>query len=62
MAFKHHKLIKTQELPSMNNDNAPSLLKDFEIPVNLKIPIASALFRLKSGESVKYVNTPKKCR
>jgi hypothetical protein len=31
MAFKHYKQIKTQELPSMNIDNVPALLKDFAI-------------------------------
>ena len=57
MAFKHYKQIKTQELPSMNIDNVPAFLKDFAISDDSEKPITSGLFRLKTGESLKYTYT-----
>ena len=57
MAFKHHKQIKTQELPSMNIDKVPAFLKDFAISDDSEKPITSGLFRLKAGQSLKYTYT-----
>ena len=57
MAFKHYKQIKTQELPSMNIGNVPAFLKDFAISDASEKPITSGLFRLKSGQSLKYTYT-----
>ena len=57
MAFKHYEQIKTQELPSMNIDKVPAYLKDFAISDDSEKPITSGLFRLKTGQSLKYTYT-----
>ena len=57
MAFKYYEQIKTQELPSMKVDNVQAFLKDFSVSEDSEKPITSGLFRLKTGESLKYTYT-----
>ena len=57
MAFKYYEQIKSQELPSMEVDNVQAFLKDFSVSEDSEKPITSGLFRLQSGESLKYTYT-----
>ena len=57
MAFKYYEQIKSQELPSMEVDNVQAFLKDFSVSEDTEKPITSGLFRLQSGESLKYTYT-----
>ena len=57
MAFKHYEQIKSQELPSMEVENVQAFLKDFSVSDDSDKPITSGLFRLKTGESLKYTYT-----
>ena len=57
MAFKHIEQIKSQKLPSMEIGNVPAFLKDFAVSEDSEKPITCGLFRLETGESLKYTYT-----